>query len=62
MNIRRLGYCNFGWQRNYYERVIRSDSELDAIRRYIVENPLKWNEDPENPKKKSGIEAIDNPP
>jgi REP element-mobilizing transposase RayT len=37
------------WQRNYYERIIRSDSELDAIRKYIAENPLKWNEDPERP-------------
>ena len=37
------------WQRNYYERVIRDDRELDAIRQYIVENPAKWAEDSENP-------------
>ena len=30
------------WQRNYYEHVIRSESALFAIRRYIVENPLRW--------------------
>ncbi len=30
------------WQRNYYERIIRSERELFAVRRYIVENPLKW--------------------
>jgi len=30
------------WQRNYYERVIRSDEELRAIRQYIVNNPAKW--------------------
>lgn len=30
------------WQRNYYERVIRDDSELNRLRRYIVENPLHW--------------------
>ena len=37
------------WQRNYYERVIRDDRELDAIRQYIEENPAKWAEDSENP-------------
>ena len=37
------------WQRNYYEHVIRSDADLDRVRRYIVDNPAKWAEDPENP-------------
>ena len=37
------------WQRNYYERVIRNERELDAIRQYIVDNPAKWAEDIENP-------------
>jgi len=37
------------WQRNYHEHIIRSDSELNAIRRYIQENPLRWNEDRDNP-------------
>ena len=37
------------WQRNYYERVIRDERELDAIRQYIVDNPAKWAEDIENP-------------
>ena len=30
------------WQRNYYERVIRSDFELNTFRRYILTNPLRW--------------------
>ena len=30
------------WQRNYYERIIRDEPELDRVRRYIRENPLKW--------------------
>ena len=38
------------WQRNYYEHVVRDEGDLDVIRRYIVENPLKWAEDPENPR------------
>jgi putative transposase len=30
------------WQRNYYEHVIRSDEELNAIREYILANPVNW--------------------
>ena len=37
------------WQRNYYERIIRNDDELAATREYIVNNPMKWVEDEENP-------------
>jgi len=37
------------WQRNYYERVIRDEMELLKIRKYIHENPLKWDLDNENP-------------
>lgn len=37
------------WQRGYYERVIRNERELSAVRRYVVDNPLKWELDPENP-------------
>jgi putative transposase len=37
------------WQRNYYEHIIRNEEELDAIRQYIADNPLRWAEDRENP-------------
>jgi putative transposase len=37
------------WQRNYYERVIRNPRELEAARRYVLENPQKWADDPNNP-------------
>lgn len=37
------------WQRNYFERVIRNERELFETRKYIQENPLKWDSDPENP-------------
>ena len=37
------------WQRDYYEHVIRSDSELDRVRRYIVDNPASWSLDVDNP-------------
>lgn len=37
------------WQRNYYEHIIRSEIELNAIRQYIINNPLKWEQDRDNP-------------
>lgn len=37
------------WQRNYYERVIRGEEKLQAIREYIFLNPLGWDEDSEKP-------------
>lgn len=37
------------WQRNYYERIIRDEKELNETRRYIGENPLYWDRDIENP-------------
>lgn len=37
------------WQRNYYEHVIRNESDLATIRQYIVNNPLKWDLDENNP-------------
>ncbi len=36
------------WQRNYYDRIIRNDKELNAIRDYIESNPRNWAEDEEN--------------
>lgn len=35
------------WQRNYFERVIRNQKELDMIREYIRSNPARWDNDPE---------------
>ncbi len=37
------------WQRGYYEHVIRNDESLFNIRQYIMDNPLKWETDRENP-------------
>ena len=37
------------WQRNYYERVVRDEKELQRAREYIALNPLKWQLDSENP-------------
>lgn len=37
------------WQRNYYEHIVRDEESLVRIRRYIIDNPARWEEDPENP-------------
>jgi putative transposase len=39
------------WQRNYYDRIIRDERELEAISRYIESNPLNWEADLENPQR-----------
>jgi putative transposase len=36
------------WQRNYYERIVRNDGELNRIRGYIAANPTRWALDREN--------------
>jgi len=38
------------WQRNYYEHIIRDESDLCRIRDYIVNNPARWQDDEENPR------------
>jgi putative transposase len=30
------------WQRDYFERVLRDEIELETRRTYIIENPLRW--------------------
>lgn len=41
------------WQRNYYEHIIRDEDKLNLIRQYILENPLRWEMDRENPAAKT---------
>ena len=40
------------WQRNYYDHVIRDDTDLQRLRQYVQDNPMKWALDqlhPDNP-------------
>jgi len=37
------------WQRNFWEHVIRTGSDLEKIRIYIKNNPKMWNRDRNNP-------------
>jgi len=48
--IHKNSFKYFGWQRNYYEHIIRNEKSLNNIRNYIIGNPDKWEEDVENPK------------
>jgi putative transposase len=50
--VRRHGWQPFAgrlWQRSYYDHVIRDEHALSQIRDYIVNNPIKWEMDPDNP-------------
>jgi REP element-mobilizing transposase RayT len=39
------------WQRNYWEHVVRDDSELNRIRAYILNNPAQWESDKLHPRR-----------
>jgi REP element-mobilizing transposase RayT len=50
--VRTKGWPRFSrrlWQRNYYEHIIRTEDSLNRIRQYILENPLRWHLDRDNP-------------
>ena len=50
--VKRFGWVSFPnrlWQRNYYEHVIRDEESLNRIRKYILDNPVQWAFDRENP-------------
>jgi len=46
--INKLNKQFFAWHPNYYDRIIRNEDELNRIRKYIIENPLKWELDKDN--------------
>jgi hypothetical protein len=52
MGVHRLGWPRFRshfWQRNYHDHVIRHPDELEKIREYVRQNPLRWTCDRYNP-------------
>ena len=42
IEIRNNGLPDFKWQRSFYDRIVRNEKELFNIRKYIEQNPLKW--------------------
>jgi hypothetical protein len=45
-------------QEDYFEHVIRNVDSLEKIRDYILINPARWLEDPENPGRPPGTELV----
>lgn len=39
---------HFGWQKSFYDNIIRDAKSLNNIRQYIINNPLRWNLDKNN--------------
>lgn len=41
------GACrpDFAWQSRYYDRIVRTRREWNAVRRYILRNPADWTND-----------------
>ena len=39
---------SFGWQKSFYDHVIRNDEDLYRVRAYIQNNPLNWELDRDN--------------
>jgi REP element-mobilizing transposase RayT len=40
--IHEISYGKFAWQPRFYDRIIRNEKELYNIKKYIEQNPLKW--------------------
>jgi REP element-mobilizing transposase RayT len=49
--IHKAGNLSFAWQSRYYEHIIRNELELERVRAYIVNNPVQWDVDVENPER-----------
>lgn len=43
------GHDYFGWQSRFYDHIIRHEGALHRIRKYIHDNPLRWQQDQANP-------------
>ena len=43
--IHRIGLNRFEWQKSFYDHIIRNEISLFNIRKYIKNNPIKWESD-----------------
>ncbi|WP_430932175.1 transposase [Saccharicrinis sp. 156] len=48
-NARKI-HADFAWQSRFHDHIIRNDKSFEKIQSYIIENPLKWNNDKFNVK------------
>ena len=37
--------CNYKWQRNFWEHIIRDEPSYKNISQYIIDNPVNWGKD-----------------
>lgn len=54
IEVRRNVLKEFRWQRSYYEHIVCSERELDRLRKYNEQNPLRWGLDRDNPAQRAG--------
>ena len=47
----RQNHPEFAWQPRFYDHIIRTEEALNNIRQYIIDNPIRWEMDDENPVK-----------
>lgn len=45
---RELKISDFGWQRSFFDRIIRDEKGLEKIREYVRKNPKMWERDRNN--------------
>ncbi len=43
------GFRDFAWQPRFYDHIIRDEKSLQKIREYVINNPLRWEHDKDNP-------------
>ncbi|MEI6729453.1 MAG: transposase [bacterium] len=44
---------HLSWQKSFYDHIIRGEKDLQRIQEYIINNPIKWNQDILHPKNKT---------
>mgnify|MGYP003384567737 CR=1 FL=1 len=47
--IRAAGCPEFEWQTRFHDRILRNEAALIAARKYIADNPSRWEQDRDNP-------------
>ncbi|MBT4485190.1 MAG: hypothetical protein HOC71_16110 [Candidatus Latescibacteria bacterium] len=50
-----INHIHLEWQSRFYDRIIRDEKELLNIRNYIIINPIRWDDDKENPDMKNKV-------
>lgn len=40
--IHGMGFPDFAWQTRFHESIVRNEKHLNAIRKYIINNPLRF--------------------